>query len=495
MGLTLMAGCRGGEVADPPGALPGVYPTANPLVASYTIAPPTGSTAVYVEFGTNTDYGFKTAETETPSGGGYVRIIVAGMKPITTYHMRAAAVLSDGSLQYDSDHTFTTGVVDSARIPKVQVSVTPGLSPAPGVELACLWPGSTNQYTLAAFDPQGNLVWYYDYDAAVVGNPEPAKLLPNGHLLLVLGYGPSPPEILEIDLAGKVYRQVSLNDVNQSLAKQGSAIVVADFSHDVLQLPNGHLVILAGENRDYTDLPGYPGKTTVVGNAFIDLDPDNNVAWSWSTFDHLDVNRHPMNFPDWTHANALAYSPDDGNLLVSLRHQNWILKLDYENGTGTGIILWKLGYQGDFTLDSDDPANWFYAQHDANIVSPNSTGDFLLGVYDNGNDRLGMLCGNAGTTPCYTRATIFEVNEENMTASLHWADSPLSFSSWGGAVQLLPTGNMFVDLNAPVINPTGALVFEATQTQTPQVVWQMSVNGQNDYRTIHLPSLYPGVQW
>jgi hypothetical protein len=71
----------------------------------------------------------------------------------------------------------------------------------------------------------------------------------------------------------------------------------------------------------------------------------------------------------------------------------------------------------------------------------------------------------------------------------------LSFSSWGGVVQLLPTGNMFVDLNAPVINPTGALVFEATQTQTPQLVWQMSVNGQNDYRTIHLPSLYPGVQW
>jgi len=202
-----------------------------------------------------------------------------------------------------------------------------------------------------------------------------------------------------------------------------------------------------------------------------------------------------MQFPDWTHANALAYSPDDGNLLVSLRHQNWVLKLDYENGTGTGNILWKLGYQGDFTLNSDNPADWFYAQHDANIVSPNSTGDFLLGVYDNGNDRVLLACGSPGATPCYTRATIFEVNETNMTASVNWADSPLSFSSWGGAVQLLPSRNMFVDLNAPVINPAGALVFEVTKTQTPQLVWQMGINGQNDYRTIHLPSLYPGVQW
>ena len=57
-----------------------------------------------------------------------------------------------------------------------------------------------------------------------------------------------------------------------------------------------------------------------------------------------------MGFPDWTHTNAILFSPDDGNLIVSVRHQNWVVKVDYANGVGTGDILWKLGYQGDFTL-------------------------------------------------------------------------------------------------------------------------------------------------
>ncbi len=39
---------------------------------------------------------------------------------------------------------------------------------------------------------------------------------------------------------------------------------------------------------------------------------------------------------------------DDGNLIISIRHQNWLVKIDYNNGAGAGDILWHLGYQGDF---------------------------------------------------------------------------------------------------------------------------------------------------
>lgn len=55
-----------------------------------------------------------------------------------------------------------------------------------------------------------------------------------------------------------------------------------------------------------------------------------------------------MSFPDWTHANALVYAADDGNLLLSLRDQSWILKIDYQNGSGSSDVLWTLGYRGDF---------------------------------------------------------------------------------------------------------------------------------------------------
>src|SRR5205814_9434906 len=36
---------------------------------------------------------------------------------------------------------------------------------------------------------------------------------------------------------------------------------------------------------------------------------------AWNAFDYLDVNRHLSGLPDWTHGNALMYSPSDGNLL------------------------------------------------------------------------------------------------------------------------------------------------------------------------------------
>ena len=136
-----------------------------------------------------------------------------------------------------------------------------------------------------------------------------------------------------------------------------------------------------------------------------------------------------MGFPDWTHSNAVVYSPDDGNLILSMRHQSWVLKIDYQDGQGSGDILWRLGPQGDFTLtNGQDSTIGFTAQHYANIVSPNSTGVFNLMVFDNGDDR-GIFdvpadpCGTPGQPACYTRVPIFQVDEAGMTATLLWQDN------------------------------------------------------------------------
>ena len=182
-------------------------------------------------------------------------------------------------------------------------------------------------------------------------------------------------------------------------------------------------------------------------------------------------------------------------LLLSSRHQSWLMKIDYANGQGQGDLIWKLGYQGDFTLASGAPADWFYAQHFPNIISPNSSGAFTLAVIDNGDDRDGMPCGTTGAPACYTRTAIFQVDESGLTAQNTWADQVV-YSFWGGAIQeMANTNNIFFDLSAPGTNPSGALAMEVTQESTPQEVWRLDVNGQNSYRTIHMGSLYPGVQW
>ena len=500
--LLVTVGCGGGngdplQSAESQLAEGTVAATGNPLVAQYTITPPVPAT-VAVEFGEDQSYPLRTSPQTTPLAGGSVSVLVAGMKPNTLYHMRAIVTYTDHSQRFDSDHTFQTGTIPPQRIPAMKVTTTNGSSPVPGVELMSLTIGNANQLLALATDPAGNVIWYYDYDPAL-GIPQPIKLLPNGHMLVVLYLQGSPGGIVrEVDLAGNVVNQFDYNALSQKLQNTGYNLQVFSIDHDFVLLPNGHLLLIISDTRTFTDLPGYPGQTVVSGNAIVDLDPNYNPVWVWDAFDHLDVNRHPLFFPDWTHANALVYSQDDGNLLISLRHQHWVLKIDYQNGNGAGDVIWKLGYQGDFTLNSGLNSDWFFAQHDANIASPNSTGNFQLAMFDNGDtrpDSSGVPCAGYVPPYCYSTAAIFQVNETARTASRFWSFTT-PYSWWGGTTRVLPNSNVFVDETTPGdLNLTGARVVEVTQTPSPAIVWQLEIDGQNSYRTIHLPSLYPGVQW
>jgi hypothetical protein len=270
------------------------------------------------------------------------------------------------------------------------------------------------------------------------------------------------------------------------------------FHHDVLVLPNGHWIGLCEISKNFTDLTGYPGTTEVVGDALVDIDLNGNVAWAWSSFDYLDVNRHPYwGLPDWTHSNAIVYTAD-GNLLLSMRAQSWILKLDYANGTGSGDILWKLGPEGDFTLSSGDPTQWFYSQHYPNLLSTNGS-QMNIAVMDNGDyrtDSNGVQCETTPTSPaCYSRAAIFQVDESTNVATLLWQDLPAGvYSFWGGSVGVLSNGNVEFDMTTPT-GGSSSEIMEVTQTDSPETVWQLNIAGENAYRGYRIPSLYPGVTW
>ena len=478
-----------------------VSPTGNPQVALYSFSSPRAA-SVSVEFGTDTSYGLHTWAQNTLGSGRAAEILVAGMVANATYHMRADVTFPEGTQFVDADHTFATGSLPLSRVPQISVKNPSGLSPTPGATLLHLWPGTSNQIHAAAVDNAGNLIWYYDYNPSL-GLPDPIKLLPNGHMLVNLGGEGGTTgsgTVQEIDLAGNVISQFTVRDLDNWLNAAGYNLVVNQIHHDFAPLPNGHLVLLFNHYENFTNLPGYPGTIAVLGDALADLDENHKPVWVWDSFDHLDVNRHPMNFPDWTHCNAIVYSPDDGNLILSSRHQSWVMKIDYGDGQGTGDILWRLGYQGDFSLTNGQNSDWFFAQHYSNILSPNSTGVFQLGVFDNGDDRVvdatGDLCGTGGEPACYSRVPIFEVDELGRTATLLWQDnlSPV-YSFWGGSMQQLNNGNVVFGISAPSDDPTGARFMEVTSDSSPLVVLQMEVSGQNAYRAVHLPSLYPGVQW
>jgi hypothetical protein len=540
-----------------------VTTTANPLVALYSYQPTVQGT-IHVEFGMATNYGTITSSVATPSNGGPVQIFVAGMKQNTTYHMRAVVTQSDGTVLDDSDHTFTTGSFPSDMLPILKATTMPGQTPQPGIELANAASSINNKHFLEAYatDLGGNIIWGYNFPDrpsryTVI---QPVKPLPNGNFVVVISYpsqfflpgqgatltsvDKSVDLIREIDLAGDPVAQLTLDSLNAKLAAAGHGnIKLVDLHHDVAILPNGHLVVLGSMIKAYTDLPGYPGTTDVLGDALVDLDQNFNVSWVWSEFDHLDVNRHPITFaqkphatqvswarriwsefglwlrkqfdhfegkrrhsafpgfenafPDWTHSNAVFYSPSDGNLLVSIRHQNWIIKIDYQNGKGSGNILWRLGNGGDFKLvGGTPPEDWFYGQHDPSFAGSPTAGKFSLTLMDNGYGRTtanGSQCTGSGPA-CYSTIPVMAIDESARTATTTYRQKipPSRFNIWGGNAEVLGNGDLEYDLCGEWKNSE---VDEIKMTNPAQPVWTLKEFGANLYRAHRIPSLYPGVRW
>ena len=482
-----------------------VTATANPQVAQYTITPPAGAN-VSIQFGLTTSYGLSTWTQPTPTGGGVVSILVAGMIANSAYHIQAVVQFGGGLNFSDTDHTFNTQSPSSSTLPTLTATTTPGMTPQSGVELLTLGAQAGKVATVVA-DLAGNVLWTYDPGTAVASGagPNPFKLMPNGHFLINYSNGGADGTdslIQEVDLTGQVIWQMTAAQLNQSLAAatcEGCNITVIGTHHDFAILPNGHLIVIAATQQVVSG-------TTVTGDVLIDLDQNHNPVWLWNEFDHLDINRRPYQYPDWTHTNAVIYSADDGNLIISIRHQNWLVKIDYNNGTGTGDILWHLGYQGDFTLLNADgstdtnPFDWFYAEHGPAFVTTNTTGQFSLVLFDNGDDRgvsvtPGGTCGVTGQPDCYSTVPLLQLDEGAMTATLAINPTTPDYSLFGGNAETLGNGNVEYDECSTTPARNSAAIYEVTQAASSQTVWSMLVTGNYAYRGMRLPSLYPGVQW
>lgn len=492
-----------------------IYPTSNPQVDTYSIYLPAPG-KVSVDFGLTSSFGLRTWQVATPTPyGGQVDVYVAGLRAQKLYHMQGQITLDNGATFTDVDHdTFSSGLPLEASLPPVTSAVTVKSSgtPQPGIELwNTLLPTQDTQ--AFATDLDGNVLWTYTYQGSRLDLIQGYQLLPDGNFLMVISYlsslnpgllqeNPGTIDVVrEVDLVGNTVREISMDTLNKKLASagfkdsDGSAYNLKSFHHNVLALPNGHWVLLAA-------YPKMISGTNVLGDVLVDVDQNLNPDWVWSSFDHLDINRRPLYFPDWTHSNFMLYSQDDHNVLLSMRHQNWVIKIDFNDGKGSGNVLWRLGQGGDFKLvGGTDPTDWFYAQHGLSWFTQNTTGVFRLGVMDNGNDR--MYPGSTGqvvckpyaatSSQCYSTVDVLEINESNRTATIvtHYVPPDTDFSFFGGDTQQLENGDIHADFCAPL---TGSLVQELDPTGT-NVIWQATTPGANQFRVDRLPSLYPGVQW
>lgn len=247
--------------------------------------------------------------------------------------------------------------------------------------------------------------------------------------------------------------------------------------HELQLLPDGNIFLLADdyEQVDMSKIvPDGTPQATVLDVVVQELDKNKNVIFQWRTIDHFNItdtqgqNLTAANV-DPFHCNAISVDPD-GNILLSTRHLSEITKID----VGTGDIIWRLGGNNNqFTFVNDSIG--FTWQHDIRRLA---NGDITL--MDNANL----------STPDYSRAVEYQLDEVNKIATLVWQfrHTPDVYNEYMGNVQRLPDGNTIIGwggAHTPAVTevmPGGGTAFEMTFPYDDAVILS--------YRAFRFPFLF-----
>jgi arylsulfate sulfotransferase len=529
------------------GSTPVAVATANPLVALFSAPSCASGSSMRVQFQPKSQSTPATVTNWVSCQPLHTMTFeIAGMYPNTAYRMFSQTNTS-GQITKGPAIAFTTGSLPgSIPFPTFQTIVAPGTQTDTTDSMILhnlIQLGQGTHYPDVATDLAGNIMWYY-YSSDSQHMHILTRPLRNGVFLTLengVAWNPATKNLQylrQIDMAGNIIRETNTGVLQQELpalgatdagpcsvfpspAPVGSACLGA-FHHDAIQtLPNGYIAVLCDIEKIFP--PGTQGDTSglpvdILGDMIVVLDAHWQAVWYFDSFEHdggapqLDINRPAVlgetcvmnqtgcpptlllgagiapKAHDWLHSNSLYYRPQDGDILFSTRHQDWILKVDYNHGSGTGNILWRMGLDGDFTFlnNFNDPYPWFSHQHDAGIES-----NEVLTLFDNGNTRispppLGLGYGNS-------RGMALTFDEGSMQVTPVLSVDLGVYANAMGSAQLLANANYFflppivlVTLNSVAGYSIEILPTPGTDTGT-QV---LNLEGPEHYRAWRMPNLY-----
>lgn len=200
--------------------------------------------------------------------------------------------------------------------------------------------------------------------------------------------------------------------------------------HDVAQLPNGNILILAWEVKSEAEAIQAGREAELISDQgllsehIIEVNPQSEIVWEWHLWDHLVQDHDPSvsNFgvidnprklninhtvaganltnPDFMHYNAIDYNSQLDQILLSSRSKSEIHIIDHsttttEAATSTGG---QYGYGGDFIYRYGNPEVYasatatdhrFYGQHDAHWIADDLPNGGKIMVFNNGAGRPG----------------------------------------------------------------------------------------------------------
>ncbi len=460
------------------GGQPAVRPTSHPLVFLYSapVCPLGSKMTVYFLSPENV---LQNAPPKDCDGIFSMNFYIAGLRGSTFYYIKHI-IDHGGSFTEGPVLNFTSGVVP-ADLPLHNKVMEPSSTLTQRVFL-----GGSLFSKFVATDLDANVIWYYPGSLTFLTHPERGGYFFGINEAVA---GDQSQQIVRLfDLVGITVLETNAARVNEQLAAAGKRPISA-FHHEARRLSDGNILVLASVEQIVNDVQG-DGPVNVLGDMIIVLNRDLRAVWTWDAFDHLDLKRMatmddkcnrdvcPPLFlsseaNDWLHGNAVTETPD-GNLLFSMRSQDWVIKIDYQSGRGAGNVIWRLGKDGDFRIDSNDPEPWFSHQHDAEVES-----DGLISLFDNGNGRQGQN-GNQNS-----RGQVFRVDEQNRTVDLV-LNADLGYYAFAlGSAQRLENGNYFFDIG---FRTEGAAIsLEVDSSGAPVYAIQSAAP---EYRTFRMKDLY-----
>jgi hypothetical protein len=278
--------------------------------------------------------------------------------------------------------------------------------------------------------------------------------------------------------------------------------------HEFIQLPNGNYMGVV-ETSQFGPIPfdgcycswtplfqaiGYQADGVTpefnwVGDRIVEWDAETGEeVWSWSVFDHYNMNdydaiggtwmeAYSAQRYDWTHVNAFVYNEAENAIYISSRHLSRITKISYPDGN----IIWNMGIEhgsGDIDFGTD---LHFSFQHSLQIL-PNGN----ITTLDNGNLSQSLLDTDYPTT----RALEIEIIN-NGDAQIIWEytlpQDLFGFAS--GNVQKLVNDNFLITTVG-----SGGTSLEINQQN--EIVWEGKYNltlpAGAVYRAQRIPGLHPG---
>jgi arylsulfate sulfotransferase len=407
-----------------------ISPTSNALVALFSskgCASPNGMLVAFKP----TAGGPQQLTPVQACNGKTMNFYVAGIRASTQYSMTGVIVLAGQQVALTQTKTFiTSSIPSSVSIPTISV-----ISPAPPVAAAepiLIHAYFFGKYLPLGTDLSGNVVWYYSASDALGGLMTRPQA--GGYFWFIGANNIDPYQqfIREIDVVGNTMVETNVGRINEQLAAAGQ-MPLNGVDHELRELPNGDILMIGSLDRVLGG--GIQNNADILFNELVVLNSGLQLKWSWNaiTCGNCSTELPPTRAAilgetcaagqagcpelsppntianDWLHGNS-AQLGVDGSILLSLRHQDWVLKIDYNNGAGTGNILWHLGKDGDFTIhgDAGDAYPWFSHQHDVEFEfgGPNLT------LFDNGNTRIKQ---NPSEN---SRGQLLRINQNSLVATL-----------------------------------------------------------------------------